>query len=171
MNRFDWPEKTIREASEMLASVLDEGAHCPLCGQWAKRYKRKINSTMARSLLWIVSRSDHSSLEGGWINIPAEAPKWLTRSNQHTTLRWWGLIERLPNDEPAKKHSGVWRPTQRGIEFSRGTIQVPSYVIHYNNKMLHWSDEKTTIQEALGEKFDYSETMEPVGFNPEEKAK
>jgi hypothetical protein len=101
----------------------------------------------------------------GWVDIPTEAPKWLTSSNQHTTLRWWDLIERLPNDDPAKKHSGVWRPTQKGIDFARGVIQVPSYVIHYNNEVLRWSDEETTIQESLGKKFDYSETMASAGLD------
>jgi hypothetical protein len=155
---------SLESAIAELRENLNDGTHCPCCGQWAKRYKRKLNSAMARGLVWLVGASKNAP-DGGWVDVPADAPKWLTKTNQHTTLRWWGLIERMPSsDDSSKKHSGMWRPTELGVEFVRGATKVPAYVYHYNNEVDGWSDEQIDIREAFGTKFNYTETMQSAGF-------
>lgn len=153
---------TLRQAKEHLRKNFEEGVNCPCCGQFVRLYKRPINSTMARALVWIAGESQKS--KGGWVDVPAKAPKWLTKTNQHTTLRWWGLLERMPNEESYKKHSGVWRPTKKGIAFALGETKVPQYILHYNNKVIGQSDETVDISEAFGVKFDYKEVMKQAGL-------
>ena len=158
---------TLKQAKNYLRENFDEGTKCPCCGQFVRLYKRRLNSSMSRALVWISGASQSS--KDGWVDVLAKAPKWLTKTNQHPTLRWWGLLERMPNDESHKKHSGVWRPTKKGIAFALGETRVPQYIFHYNNKVIGQSDELITISEAFGVKFDYQEMMNETGLK--EKAK
>jgi hypothetical protein len=48
------------DAKAELEAKLDEGVECPCCGQLAKRYERKLYSTMARQLIWF-----HQTTEPG----------------------------------------------------------------------------------------------------------
>jgi len=38
-------ETTILEAKQLLKDNFAQGIECPCCGQFVKRYKRKLNST------------------------------------------------------------------------------------------------------------------------------
>lgn len=144
---------TLAEARALVESNLDEGMECPCCGQLARKYKRKLNSTMARGLIWLVRQGPR------WVDVPAEGPRWLTKTNQHATLRWWDLVERLSSDDPAKKHSGMWQATQVGIDFVYRRTTVPAHVYHFNNTVMGFSGESIDIEAALGSHFDYAEMM------------
>jgi hypothetical protein len=87
------------------------------------------------------------------------APRWLVRSNQLPTLRWWGLVERHGNDDPTQKHSGLWRATPKGVEFVRARIVVPKKVYTYNAEPLEFGDEMVGIKDCI-DKFSYAEVME-----------
>jgi len=150
----------LRETQEEFHQKLHEGDQltCPVCDQNCKVYKRKLNSGMAAALCWLVRVFD-----GGWIDVPSDAPRFVLRTKEYGTVRHWGLIEQRPNDDnPSKKESGLWMPTEEGIAFAKGQIRVPKHVYLYNNKPLQFSDEDTNIVEALGDKFDYAELMQPT---------
>jgi hypothetical protein len=151
----------LKQARAFVEQNKEKGVTCPCCDQYARTYKRKINATMIRSLIWIIRRSQET--DEGWVDVPRDAPKWVTRTNQHTTLKWWGMLERKSNDDSTKKHSGIWRPTPVGIQFVHGQRAVPEYVLHYNNTIVGWSDTQTDIREALQNKFDYQEMMAWAG--------
>ena len=136
-------------------AIEDEGGHCPCCDRWGKIYPRSLNETMARSLVWLA----HHSTNGDWVDVPKRAPRWLVRSNQLPTLRWWGLVERLDTEDKTKKHSGLWRATQRGILFAQNRLQVPKKVYTYNAEVEGFSEELVTIKDCV-ERFDYSAVME-----------
>jgi hypothetical protein len=110
---------------------------------------------MARSLVWLA----HHSINGDWVNVPKHAPRWLVRSNQLPTLRWWELVERHGTEDPTKKHSGLWRATQKGILFAQNSIQVPKKVYTYNAEVEGFNDKLVTIKDCI-ESFDYSAVME-----------
>lgn len=140
-------------------SKLEGGTSCPCCGRFSKLYKRNLNSSMAYGLLFIVK---HHEWSGEWVNMPKDAPRWLVQTNQHPTLAWWGLIERKPNTDPSVKHSGLWRPTPKGIQFALRKITVPKFVITLHGEVQEFSQERVTIVEALGTKFDYMDIMGKV---------
>jgi hypothetical protein len=110
---------------------------------------------MARSLVWLA----HHSIKGDWVDVPKRAPRWLVRSNQLPTLRWWGLVERQGSEDLTKKHSGLWRATQNGILFAQNSIKVPKKVYTYNAEVEGFSDELITINDCV-KSFDYSAVME-----------
>lgn len=134
-------------------TISHEGGHCPVCDRWGRIYKRNINSTMAKSLLWLASNE-------GWVDIPNKAPRWLVRSNQLPTLKWWGLVERKPVDKKANtKHSGIWRMTENGIDFALKGKSIPKSVFTYNDMVEFTSAEEVKIQDCFKDYFDYKEVM------------
>ena len=154
---FDTKQKLLSDARKEVMAALDEGIICPCCDKYVRQYKRKFNSTMARSLMWLVQT--HMNIDDDWVNVPYIAPRWLVQTNQLPTVRWWGLIERHPNTDSATKHSGLWRPTQSGIDFAYKKSKIIASAITYNGNVTGFTGDEITIEDALGETFDYSEMM------------
>lgn len=139
----------------MNASKGQKGCKCPVCEQRVKVYKRKLNSNMAATMCWIVGAS-----KGTWVDVPKSAPRFVVRTNQYATIRFWDLIEQKPNyRDPTRRGSGIWRPTALGVSFVSQNAVVPKYVYLYNNKPLGFSDEQIGVREALGNKFSYEELL------------
>jgi hypothetical protein len=138
-------------------AIEGEGAHCPTCDRWGRIYGRSINRTMANSIMWLsVAVAD----EDGWVDIPSKAPRWLVRSNQLPTLKWWGLVERRYNDKNSKnKHSGMWRITDLGRAFVHGQVSIPKKVFTYNDIVQSVSPENIFIKDCFKLYFDYRDLM------------
>jgi hypothetical protein len=71
----------IREARQKLQARLDDGTTCPCCGQFAKRYKRKLNSSMAAALCWMWTHA-----RDAWIEVPTAAPAWILKAREYPKL-------------------------------------------------------------------------------------
>ena len=162
MNTFDSEEKySLKEIREYIKGNVDDGIRCPCCGKYVRRYKRRFNSTMAKSLIWLVQQSKNNQ----WIDVPNFGPDWLIRSNQLPTTRWWGLIERPREDEDQKvlekdlKHSGSWRPTKKGIAFAYNRISIPNTAVTYDGTVEALTGKDIKIEDTVGVNFSYSEIM------------
>jgi len=151
---------TLLDAQTQLRGGLAEGTDCPCCGRFTKIYERKINATMGKCLCWLVVTQQSSGV--GWVDVPNVGPRWLVRSNQLPTLKWWGLVERRPTTERTQKHSGLWRPTQKGVDFAFGRISVPSTVITFFGTPIGFDGGEIYIQATAGKNFNYEEAMKPV---------
>lgn len=133
----------------------DSGGNCPCCDRWGRVYRRPLNKTMARSLMWLCV----SSKDDSWVDVPATAPRWLVQSNQLPSLRWWDLVVRRPTEDEDKKHSGFWKPTELGRAFCRGEVSVRRCVYTYAGRFEKFGGAEVTITDCLGENFSYSEVM------------
>lgn len=151
-------KRLLIEARARVISNLDEGVECPCCGQWCKLYRRKFNSGMARIIIWLVKTYEDQNRKG-WINVPEVAPVFVRRSNEVSRLCLWKLAQERDNEDPARRNSGMYRPTKKGWQFVRRRITIPSHVHVFNNEIKGWSDTHVDIVEALGEKFHYQELM------------
>jgi len=153
---------TLEVARKRLISSADAGgAVCPCCGQFAKTYKRKINSTMVASLIWLA----HRQLKSGepWVDVQREAPRAVLASRQIGMVAHWGLCRNaVASSDSTTRCSGYWQITERGLEFVRGEIRVPRHVYLYANVVKGWGDESTDVREALGDHFNYAELMAGV---------
>lgn len=136
-----------------------EGGHCPICDRWGKVYARSINKTMARSLVWLCYAKP---ADENWVDVPSQAPRWLVRSNQLPTLRWWGMVERRTNDDEHKKFSGMWRPTPFGLLFVEGKTTAPKKVYTYNGEVEGVCIDTVKIHECFKDFFDYEATMKEM---------
>lgn len=79
----------------------------------------------------------------------------LLKDRNFSQLRLWLLIEPAANDDHAKRSSGKWHPTERGIEFVRERVVMPKYVITLNNVVERFDGPFIGVREALGNRFDY----------------
>ena len=77
------------------------------------------------------------------------------------------MIERQESDDPTVKHSGMWRPTERGSNFAHGRTTIPRMVFTYNAKVIRFGEEKMRVEEAFKTNFDYTQVMLPVSDPPQ----
>ncbi len=143
--------KTLERAKQELRERLDGGTTCPCCGQFAKRYKRKIHSGMVRSLVFAY----RSQGKDGWIH-GSQMGAW---GGDCAKLRYWGLLEERGDEGDQTPSSGWWRITPLGEMFVTNQTRVPKYVYLYNAEVEGFSLEEISVVEAVGDKFDFWELM------------
>lgn len=162
MNLVINDNSSLKDARDWLRQRVDDGETCPCCKQFAKVYPRMIYGKMAAALIRLhaVSRPDFSFVHVSKIDVPTI--RSVVFSGDFAKLALWELIEPMPKDEKdkTKRANGSWRITQRGIDFVNGKITVPKYVKIYDGRRIGFDDsEMVSIQNCLGEKFDYAELM------------
>lgn len=157
-------DKTLSDArAEFYHAAEDQGMDCPCCGRFGRYYRRKFNSGMALSLIWLVY--EWRANGHAWIDVPKVAPRRVLRSREFDKLAHWRLVEK--SEDRGETHgdsilSGLWRPAEYALAFVDGRATIKSHAIFYDNKVLRFEPERTNIHQALQEKFDYSELMRGV---------
>jgi hypothetical protein len=148
--------ETLEEAKAWLELHKEDGVSCPCCNQFAKIYTRKLNSAMARDLIWLVRRFAYTK---DWIDVPGTGPISLQRSRELAKLVYWKLVEqKFEASKRGARTSGIWRPTWPGIMFAENKTSLPKYVRIYDGSFLSFPDRGvTSIREALGDHFNYDE--------------
>jgi len=137
-----------------------EGITCPCCGQLCKVYRRRLNSAMARFLIWLARYSMDQGYDpnvgGPWVRMD-RFPIIQRRpgGGDFAKLRYWGMIEEMDNSDTSKRSSGVWRITPNGMSFARGNMPAPEAVLVYNNECEGLTGAFISIRIALGTKFNY----------------
>lgn len=140
-------EETLVSARTRLLRNLDEGTNCPCCGQWAQRYKRNMQASIAVPLILIHRAARRSS--DGYIDVRPLA----MRGGDYAKALWWGLIAKHPTQQ------SHFRVTEEGERFITMATSVPKYVVVYNNEVVGKSNQRIDIKTALGKKFDYAKLM------------
>jgi hypothetical protein len=145
---------TLGEARDELRGLVEDGHRCPLCTQFAKVYKFKLNASMAVAAIHIRRLGGRSD----WVDVSS----FPHRQQAHLSkLRFWGILERPEGEEREDGSSrvGLWRLTDQGEAWVLGRVSVPSHARIYNNRCLGLRGEPTSIRQALGREFDYRELM------------
>lgn len=148
--------RSLYEAREWLEERLEEGASCPCCNQFAKIYKRKIHSTMARDLirLYRVARMD-------WAHVSTAISREVRgiHLGDFAKLSYWGLVEEEAVLRDDGGRAGWWRVTETGRAYVYGMLKVPKYALVYDGDCLRLDGPEVRIHDALGDRFDYKELM------------
>lgn len=142
---------------------LDKGSECPCCSQFAKRYKRALNSSMAAMLIAVYQNSGKEYVHVN--KLLATIPRFNANfgGGDFTKLVHWGLTEqKIGERDDGCKHNGFWRVTEKGEAFIRQDILVASHIYLYNRNFQGYGQESTSILKALGKKFNYNELMEGI---------
>lgn len=149
--------RSLKQAREFLQNALDDGVVCPCCDKFAKRYRRKLNSGVAAWLLVLVRLHRDT---GDWVHTRDVIRDGIFRlSSAHgsgqaqSLLPHWGLVK------GGSKGTGLWIPTDKGLEFALNKITVQRRVVTYNNICEGFDGDQISIHDALGDKFDYDELM------------
>lgn len=156
---------SLEEAQEWIRkeATKPKGAKCPCCTLYVKIYNRKLNSALARTLIWMYHADGDPD---GWIHMPTRAPAWATRNREYSRLCYWGLAERRPKDPKDKKvkTTGLYRITPKGREFVEGRIKVLQSAVVYGRELRRFEGPPIRIHTALKDAgFDYEEVMKAAG--------
>ena len=141
----DDEEALLSDAILWMDARLDKGVHCPCCGKFNKRYRRKLNRGIALSLIRM-----YRGYQYGWVDVSRAFPK---SGREEGKLVWWGLAE----ENPDKK--GTFRVTSRGVAWLKDTLHVPSHAIEYQGICERLDGDLIDVSWSLGEPFDYFELM------------
>ena len=145
------PFYSLLDAQEWLRGQLAEGARCPCCTQFAKVYRRKVNSAMARALIYQYRTAGMEY---------AQTTRLCPWTHEAAQLSWWGLLEEEPVRRDDGGRSSWWRVTELGARFARNEILIPKYALIYDGRLQRMDSEKrVSIVDCLGVKFNYSELM------------
>jgi hypothetical protein len=141
-------DMTLTEAQEILRTLLDEGAKCPVCTQFARTYRRKVHASMVKTLIAMYRQGQTS-----YVYLP-DIPQ---KSRDSTGMAWWKLIAADP------ERDGWWRVTEVGEKWLREELGIPKYAKVYDGRCLGYDrTEYVTIRDALGTKFSFEELMNGV---------
>lgn len=148
---------TLAQAKTAHTAGLKDGIECALCGRFDKIYKRKLNSGMARVLILLYKQDKTKPL--GWVHVLQDLPD-VTGGDYGKMVEWGLLAKREGAKDDDNPDNGYYRITAKGQMFCQGKVKVPKYLYFYHDRL--WpvqDDEETTIQEALGAKFNWNELM------------
>lgn len=143
--------ETIQAGRDWLRNQLEKGANCPLCGQHAKLYRRKLNTGMAVSLvkMYRINKTD-------WVHVPTSIG---AKSREEGKLRYWNLVEEQAGKGLHGGRAGYWRLTSFGEQFVLGKATIPMYALVYNGRVMDHEGKHITIRDALGTGFNYQDLM------------
>jgi len=154
---------TIDQAKKWLKRNTSKGGQCPCCHQRVQFYKRTLTSAMAYALVVIERRF---RTESDWLHVPqyltAIGAAEASRGGDYAKLRDWGFIDPKPGKrDDESNRNGWWKITATGRAFARGEIRAPRRIEMYNQKPTRRDigSETISIQEALGQRFDYGKLM------------
>jgi hypothetical protein len=148
--------RTLAQARAELMTARTEGAHCPCCDQFAKIYRRRINKTMARSLIALY--------KAGGNREPVHSPSVLGQNRgEEARLSYWGLIVEAEGLRDDGGRRGWWQVTRRGELFLAGALTVPAYALVYNGVCLELAGDPVTFGDCLGVKFSLRDLMDDQG--------
>jgi len=152
----------IQYAKQILKTDLqdkarDGGCHCPVCGQYAKVYRRQIAATTVRQLAKVY----HEHGVGVYFHVRDTMLRGMSGAADFPKLEYWNLIRRMPHNEgdDGKKSSGMWKITPSGKAFLQDHLAVPQYALVYNGNVLAMEGNMVNVRQCLGQKFDYNELM------------
>jgi len=143
--------RTLEAARADVLANLDDGTVCECCGQFAKRYRRKLNSSMARIAIYLARNSS----PGEWVHVK----NFSDISREVYQLGWWGFVEGKDYEGDEKRTAGLWRLTQAGRAFATGTLRAVRRAVVYNKQVERLEGDEIDVREALGAKFNYAELM------------
>lgn len=153
-------EMKLPEARELLKERRDHGVDCPVCGQLAKVYKRKLTESMVRVLYELGARNrgwdDWPKSE--WVHINAEIPQ---RARDFSTTAFFKLAEEELSRRPDGGRAGYWRITDEGVHFLKGEIGVAKYALIYDGEVLGYEGKTVTVDDVAPE-FDLADLMQGV---------
>lgn len=177
MNFFDQPVKskadelfgyrsetilnaTLKEARDSLALKMDEGSRCLCCNRRAQLYKVSLHKGMVMALGLIVKAYLTDRVKWGeFLHVEDYLVEvGSTIKGVHGKLAHWNMLETMPNEDPAKNKSGLWRVTDTGVSFIKNEIAVPQKALLYNDECFGFEGKLIRAKDVV-HNFDYSELM------------
>ena len=149
---------TITEGKEYLKRHYEKGTKCPCCDQTVKLYIINLNRNMVKGLIMLYKIAKRPY---NFIHTPTEFTKQGVNyaDCELSKLAYWGFVNEEVNTYKDKKCSGRFAITEDGIKFINNKITAPKHALIYNSKLQGFSQVKTSVFNAINDKFNYYELM------------
>jgi len=149
---------TLEEAKRIVREKAEDpkGTICPCCSKLVKVYRRRLHQEMALFLFKLFRRHQLYPRFYTMLELYPESNK---AASDGSYLPHWGLVEKSDGVNTADAPAGLYKMTDKGIQFLHNQEYVPSHVHLLNNRVVGWSDSRTNVQQALGIKFKYDELL------------
>lgn len=143
--------------THIVQEVISKGFFkCPHCDANHRAYKRRLNVSMAATLILMSKKPVNEFFHVEEYLHKIRAPKSF-RADFHK-LRFWGLIHpQVFYRADGSSRNGYYCITQAGVDFVKGALSVPEYLILLDNEVISSSPHAIKINEALKEKFNYND--------------
>lgn len=156
----------VMKGSMFTKEVMNKGCKCPVCNQNVRLQKYTINAEMAKCLIDLY-KLNKKHPERIWFHVAKDIKIGISVSGAFAKMRHWGLIEQLTpkNNLTAKKTSGMWRITDKGMDFVLNRNTIPKFIKVYNQTFYGFEEEKNeknkpiTITDAISTKFNYQDLL------------
>lgn len=134
----------------------DNGFYCKCCGSYNKRYRRKFNSNMAVALIAL-----YKNIGGVYVHLESFlAGKGLKRCGDASYLRFYRFLDKKAEKrEDGSNRNGFYKITGLGCLFVEGKVTATETFLILHNRLEGFEGKEITIQDALGNKFNYNELM------------
>lgn len=147
--------RALREGKKLL--------HCPCCGRSAQMYDRTIHQSIARQLILLYRAGNGPHRD--YVHTRELLLPGTSGVGDFSKAKYWQLVEEIGiNENKKRRTSGLWRLTQKGVDYVTNRLAVPKHAYVYDDELWSLSDDTATIQDALGETFDYAAVMASKGI-------
>lgn len=134
---------------------------CPHCGRRCVTWKKSIISTAVRSLINLV----YLSPDNRYVHLDDFILVKSDRGNGNfSQLKNWKLVWPRKNDDPKKRASGYYRPTEFGRNFVLHGAGINKYIVTRDNVLLGTLPPVVNVVEAGKLSFNYAVLMAENGF-------
>lgn len=138
---------------DLVDGIIEE---CPCCHRHAQIYKRRLHATIIRQMYFLLKLGgDEHYVHTSRLLLPNTSG-----IGDFSKAKYFNLIEEHFCFDDAKKTSGLWRLTPSGVSFLKGNLKIPEFAGVFNDVVLFFSDERVSVQDCLGERFNYKELMD-----------
>lgn len=128
------------------------GDFCPTCGVKTVEWKKRLISTAIASLIRLVAVYSGNPIHHDKFTV-------LKKDRNFSQLVNWELVMPGLNEDCAKRSAGEWSPTQKGIDFVRKKITIPTYIVTWNNMFIRFEGPPINVEDALNDRFNYEELL------------
>ncbi|HHZ95234.1 MAG TPA: hypothetical protein EYN67_06705 [Flavobacteriales bacterium] len=162
ISEFELRSELIRSARSDLITTRIKGTVCPCCDQHVKEYRRSLSSNSAKFLGSLTKKymeniMGHVDDNDGWIHYK----DCEFSSRDYPALAWWGLAVTNRDKTRKKRMTGLWKPTELGLDFISGKVKVYKHLFTYNGDVTRIDQSSVMISfaDVCGNHFDYEELM------------
>jgi len=156
----------IMKGNMFTTEVMHKGCKCPVCNQNVKLQKYSISAETTKCLIKLY-KLNKKHPEKVWFHVARDIKISITVSGAFAKMRHWGLIEQQQKSSSIthKKTSGMWRITDKGIDFVLMRITIPKFIKTYNQKFYGFADvvndkdNDVSISDTLSTKFNYQDLL------------
>lgn len=150
---------TIQEGKDYIRKNINGGVICACCEQVIRITKstptKKAISSLCNLVMQFQKNQTPLHITKFYVDIKDRNFPWLV---------WWELVKRVDNIDETKRTSGIYYPTQKGIDFVFNKIKIHKYVNRLMGNIIGYDEPLIGIHDVLLNKkgeyfFNYSKFL------------